>query len=479
MTHKDFIGIVQKACQLDGQQCSMLLNALCRLMSQAAVEQVPVTLHGLGTFISHKHPEYIQDDPQTGRQTLYPPRITYRMQNEQESWEVNPLAQQLAEHTNSTLKDCQRFIAATVDAIQDGLHMGEEVEVHGLGTFRVISSHQGNLSRVAYSPDNQMREAVNAPFNCFEPYVVPVPVAASVPTSAATLPDAEPAADTDNEEPQPVPIIIPVEVVEPQQEPEKPLTDNRQEEEKTYTDEDDEFEEEDRRSAKRKLIFTVFALVLLLVGGIWWFVSNVERVKSVPIVQESTTPVEPTPIAVTADSLAMEEDISNAVDVKADKDDTADAADAYAEEEDLLAQIPVETNEPEVVQEPKPEVKDSKPEPKQEQKAEQKPAPKTEKKAESKPEQKPVQTTASDGTVWKIQFLTSSTLYESGDKHVGGLSPISYYREGSFYKYTYGSAATKEALANDMQLVRKKFKDAFYVHFDKDGKRMGVSFSKN
>lgn len=455
MTHKDFIGIVQKACRADGQQCSMLLNALCRLMSQAAVEQVPVTLQGLGTFVSHKHPEYIQDDPQTGRQTLYPPRITYRMQNEQESWEVNPLAQQLAEHTNSNLKDCQLFIAALVDAIHDGLHMGEEVEVHGLGTFRVISSHQGNLSRVAYSPDEQMRDAVNAPFNCFEPYVVEVPVAAPAPV--CTLSDSEPEAVEENEEPQPVPIVIPVEVVEAPQETPAPLpveqeTPSHPAEEQHYYDEDDDDEEEDRRSARRKLIFTICALALLLVGGIWWFVSNVERIKSVPIVQVPDTPVEPTPIVAKADSLTIDEPIAK--------------ADTSAVVSDILASKP-----------------ETKPEPKQEKKTEpkqeQKPAAQPEKKVEPKKESKPVQNTASDGTVWKIQFLTSSSLYESGDKHLGGLSPVSYYREGANYKYTYSSAATKEALAEDMKMVRKKFKDAFYVHFDKDGKRMGVSFSKN
>ncbi|MBO4754330.1 MAG: HU family DNA-binding protein [Bacteroidales bacterium] len=172
MTQKDFITYLQKSCHLDRQQCTMLLTALSRLMAKAGVEQIPVTLPGLGTFVSHKHPEYIKEDPATGQQTLYPPRITYRMQVEDAETGLDVLEKQLADSTKTPVDEVGHFLAALVKNILTILARGEEVEVKGIGTFRVINSNQGELQRVAYTPDEQMKELVNAPFSFFEPVAI-------------------------------------------------------------------------------------------------------------------------------------------------------------------------------------------------------------------------------------------------------------------------------------------------------------------
>lgn len=196
MTHKDFLYNVQKLCQVDAAHCSVLLNSLCRLMSQAAVEQVPVVVHGLGKFLSHKHPEYIQEDPQTGQQTLFPPRISYRLYTEEEALVNNEeekndpvndiLDIQLAEQAKMSVHEAKCFIDALSETINQALNAGEEVEVHGLGTFRIVESRQGELHRIAYTPDEQMRNAVNAPFSCFEPVIIKVAKETASPTSILT-----------------------------------------------------------------------------------------------------------------------------------------------------------------------------------------------------------------------------------------------------------------------------------------------------
>jgi len=81
MTHKELMNEVQKRCGMDRQQCAMLLSALERLLVDEAIELNPVELEGLGTFVSTKHPEYIQEDPHTGATTLFPPRYSYRFQS--------------------------------------------------------------------------------------------------------------------------------------------------------------------------------------------------------------------------------------------------------------------------------------------------------------------------------------------------------------------------------------------------------------
>ena len=135
-----------------------------------------------------------------------------------------------------------------------------------------------------------------------------------------------------------------------------------------------------------------------------------------------------------------------------------------------------ETKPAETKAEPKPQPAA----PKVEQKAEPKQqpaAPKPEvKKEEPKPE-KPApaaQAKASDAPsiVYKVQFLSVRTLLKEGDAALKGLAPVSYYKDGDFYRYTYGEAPSVEALRSDLQKVRKLFGDAFPAKFDSDGKRI-------
>jgi len=81
MTHKELMSEVQRYCGLDRQQSAMLLSAFEQLLVDEAIELNPVEVEGLGTFVSTKHPEYIQEDPHTGASTLFPPRYTYRFQS--------------------------------------------------------------------------------------------------------------------------------------------------------------------------------------------------------------------------------------------------------------------------------------------------------------------------------------------------------------------------------------------------------------
>ena len=174
MNHKEFLADVQKTCHADHSQCITLLSALQKLMVKAAIDQIPVTLKGLGTFSSHKHPEYIQENPQTGEQILFPPRISYRMQSEtpDNPGEAKTISTELAELTQLPLSLSSSFLEAVASVITSRMKQHEEVEVHGFGTFHVIEAHQHELQRIAFNPDEQLRELVNAPFNCFEPVVI-------------------------------------------------------------------------------------------------------------------------------------------------------------------------------------------------------------------------------------------------------------------------------------------------------------------
>lgn len=176
MNHKEFLAEVQKSCQAGHQQCITLLSALLKLMVQAAIDQVPVCIKGLGTFSSHKHPEYIQENPKNGEQILCPPRISYRLKSESSEMtdeeRGRELDADLAEYCKLPLVVAQSFLQAFAATVMKHIRLHEEVEIHGLGTFHLIEALQSELQRVAFSPDEQMRQQVNAPFNCFEPVVI-------------------------------------------------------------------------------------------------------------------------------------------------------------------------------------------------------------------------------------------------------------------------------------------------------------------
>lgn len=171
MTNKEFLLEVQKSCHIEMPRCLMLMGCLQKMLGNAAVDQAAVVLSRLGVFTSHKHPEYVQEDPQTGAMTLFPPRITYHFQSEP-SAEGTPCAELLAEYAHVELEEASSFVNGVVKAINEHLNAGEEIEVPGIGAFKNVLTHQSDLKHVDFMPCDQMKDLVNAPFACFEPYVI-------------------------------------------------------------------------------------------------------------------------------------------------------------------------------------------------------------------------------------------------------------------------------------------------------------------
>jgi len=66
---------------------------------------------------------------------------------------------------------------------------------------------------------------------------------------------------------------------------------------------------------------------------------------------------------------------------------------------------------------------------------------------------------------YRVQFLTSPKKYEAGSPAFKGLSPVSFYKDGTVYKYTYGSATDLSEIIKILNEVQPKFKDAFIVKF--------------
>ena len=99
---------------------------------------------------------------------------------------VSELASILMEKHGIDKQDAQRFIAAMVEVIQDGIASDRLVKVKGLGTFKVVevdaresvSVNNGERviidshSKLTFTPDASMKELVNKPFSQFETVVL-------------------------------------------------------------------------------------------------------------------------------------------------------------------------------------------------------------------------------------------------------------------------------------------------------------------
>ncbi|MDH6354321.1 N-acetylmuramoyl-L-alanine amidase [Dysgonomonas sp. PH5-45] len=78
---------------------------------------------------------------------------------------------------------------------------------------------------------------------------------------------------------------------------------------------------------------------------------------------------------------------------------------------------------------------------------------------------------AIDAIEYRVQFLVANSKLPVNSSQLKGLTPVSCYKDGAAYKYTYG-ATTDIAEAQRIQKeVRKKFTDAFIVKF-KNGVRI-------
>lgn len=77
---------------------------------------------------------------------------------------------------------------------------------------------------------------------------------------------------------------------------------------------------------------------------------------------------------------------------------------------------------------------------------------------------------ATQGPVYKIQFMALPRLLGARSSHYKGLSPVEVYRKNGKYIYTYGTSTTREGIEDELKQVKKLFKDAFVVVIDKEEK---------
>ena len=101
-------------------------------------------------------------------------------------YNLSQLTDVFATQTGMSKTDSERFIKSFFDMISEGLMVNGRVKIKGLGTFRVVQVKDRESVRVntgerfvipgyrkvAFTPDNSLKESINKPFSAFETVIL-------------------------------------------------------------------------------------------------------------------------------------------------------------------------------------------------------------------------------------------------------------------------------------------------------------------
>lgn len=76
--------------------------------------------------------------------------------------------------------------------------------------------------------------------------------------------------------------------------------------------------------------------------------------------------------------------------------------------------------------------------------------------------------------LFKIQIMASNTLIRKGSAQFKGLDPVEYYKEGGYYKYTYGCSGDYNEIYRQRKEILPKFASAFIIAF-RNGEKMDIN----
>ena len=113
-------------------------------------------------------------------------RQFYNQSNNMSKITNSDLAKVLMEKHELDKADAERFVALMFDILNNGLRQDKLVKIKGLGTFKVISvSSRKSVDvntgkpiiiegrdKISFTPDNTLRDKVNAPFAQFDTVVI-------------------------------------------------------------------------------------------------------------------------------------------------------------------------------------------------------------------------------------------------------------------------------------------------------------------
>ena len=249
---------------------------------------------------------------------------------------IPEVAELLAERTGRKREEAERFLRLLVEAITEGVLQDQLVKVKGVGTFKLIEVearesvhvHTGNRFLIpahykfSFTPDKELREAVNRPFSAFETTEILNPVVGEGLEEEVVSPVSEP--EKGNVEESVEEWVPDREIPLPKQEtkPKEPLSLRmNQEVSKPQTVKQPQTAIEEERSVWAWLRYVAVALLLVVVAGVFYFMGRNAAYRALQMASVSEVkPEQPvTPL----------------------KEEPADSLQVASQEEPLMEQEPV------------------------------------------------------------------------------------------------------------------------------------------
>ena len=236
---------------------------------------------------------------------------------------IPEVAELLAERTGRKREEAERFLRLLVEAITEGVLQDQLVKVKGVGTFKLIEVearesvhvHTGNRFLIpahykfSFTPDKELREAVNRPFSAFETTELFNPVVGEGLEEEVVSPVSEP--EKGNLEESVEEWVPDREIPLPKQEtkPKEPLSLRmNQEVSKPQTVKQPQTAIEEERSVWAWLRYVAVALLLVVVAGVFYFMGRNAAYRALQMAsvsevkpEQSVTPLKEEP----ADSLQV------------------------------------------------------------------------------------------------------------------------------------------------------------------------------
>lgn len=201
---------------------------------------------------------------------------------------IQDVAELLAERTGRGREEAERFLRLLVEAITDGVLQDQLVKVKGVGTFKLIEVearesvhvHTGDRFLIpahykfAYTPDKELREAVNRPFSAFETTEILNPVIGEGLEEEVLSPTAEPEKMNVEESVEELlpdrEIPLPKSEVKPEETPVKPVESVAAAQSPVQP----QMPLSEKRSAGAWLRYVTIALLLVVVAGVFYFIGR-------------------------------------------------------------------------------------------------------------------------------------------------------------------------------------------------------------
>ena len=201
---------------------------------------------------------------------------------------IQDVAELLAERTGRKREEAERFLRLLVEAITDGVLQDQLVKVKGVGTFKLITVearesvhvHTGDRFLIpahykfAYTPDKELREAVNRPFSAFETTEILNPVIGEGLEEEVLSPTAEPEKMNVEESVEELlpdrEIPLPKSEVKPEETPVKPVESVAAAQSPVQP----QMPLSEKRSAGAWLRYVTIALLLVVVAGVFYFIGR-------------------------------------------------------------------------------------------------------------------------------------------------------------------------------------------------------------